>query len=405
LLPVIGLAEVFWTGLLEVVELIAGIHCVRIRHDNLSKTSDCALVVAHLGPLSWEQLEKSANPGTVLVRVTTISGYTPAPAIDNAGHIVCTLVQPFPALSELDWATLIWGLLDRKELNILCNEPERSILRRFFIPTESQGLSQVALMLPGREATQFSQPGRTKNVAENNSFAELYERASEIVTLMSTRQYRFARMLHDEVSQELALASLDIQWVRRTLENFAHAESSAISDFASEIASLDQVIRKIHASIVKVNQLQRQLTRDQQNMEFGNLISGLRVLIRQTEDRFPSRIILSAGQGITHSRAIEIALYKIAWEAINSAINRPNCQNVVVSVYGPVSDLLLEIKDDGETSDDLTETKTAAFRFMQYFASQAGLSVATESSAEAGTLVRVILAPGDGPSSLPNVAP
>jgi PAS domain S-box-containing protein len=142
-----------------------------------------------------------------------------------------------------------------------------------------------------------------------------------------------ARELHDDISQQLAMLTMDLDLIRYARREGESAErlSSAIERAHSIVANVHQLSHRLHpvhlqilGLIPAIQSLQRDFSRPQREIVF---------LHRDVQTGIESEIVL--------------CLFRIAQEALTNAVKHSDAAHVWVSLIGEPTGLALTITDDG----------------------------------------------------------
>jgi signal transduction histidine kinase len=84
------------------------------------------------------------------------------------------------------------------------------------------------------------------------------------------------------------------------------------------------------------------------------------------------------------------AMYHIAREAVDNAVQHAGCSAIEIAVKSTQTGCSIQVGDNGhgfDASRTLCERRGLGLLSMEHYAAEAGLSLSIESSADAGTLV------------------
>ncbi len=205
-----------------------------------------------------------------------------------------------------------------------------------------------------------------------------------LVSAMNAREQdgaRVSRILHDDVGQVLSAIGLQLDLLRMDLaENLDESlrrigEIQKILDHA--MSRVRDLSYELNPSIVERTGLQFALDR----------------LVGRYQSEFSGNIRLLFDSSIRVPVSVATALYKIAEQAIENAVQHSGASQVEVLVKPSRNGIALEVRDNGT---GLPETpsgqplKGLGLYTMKYYASQAGLLFSVAGLPEKGTIVRAI---------------
>jgi signal transduction histidine kinase len=126
--------------------------------------------------------------------------------------------------------------------------------------------------------------------------------------------------------------------------------------------------------------------------------AGLRPALDRMASRLPHRfngwLRIKVDPSLKLDPKIASALFHIAQEALENAVQHAGCSNIEVAVKSTRKGTILEVKDDGRgfDPDDILGVRPGlGLLSMEHFAAQAGLQLTITSSPDSGTLVRAAL--------------
>jgi PAS domain S-box-containing protein len=203
--------------------------------------------------------------------------------------------------------------------------------------------------------------------------ARLYEQAEQLA-VMEERQ-RLARELHDSVTQSLYSANLMAETGRRA------ARAGLLPAVEGYLERLGQIARDALKEMrLLVYELRPSV------LESEGLIAALQQRLDAVEGRAAVEARLLVDGDIDLPGSVEVALYRIAQEALNNALKHADASVVTIRIRANAEGLELEISDDG---CGFEPSSPAAGGGM-------GLTTMRERSENLGGQLSVISKPGDG---------
>lgn len=206
--------------------------------------------------------------------------------------------------------------------------------------------------------------------------ARLYERSREL-TIVEERT-RMARELHDAVTQKLFSLRLTAQ----------AAASLVTSDPQRAMAEIERVQRLAGEALAELRAVIVELRPAE--LDRHGLAETLRKHVTLLDRLYPVRITFASAPSGDLPPATEVAVLRVAQEALHNALRHANASSIEVCLQAEGSRLTLEVRDDG----DGFEVETPAFRglglvSMRDRAEAAGGSLLVSSGQGAGTVVRL----------------
>ena len=211
-----------------------------------------------------------------------------------------------------------------------------------------------------------------RTVIENFLLRRLFENTA----IIEERQ-RFARDLHDSVSQSLYGVML-----------FARAGKNALEEGEDEALAVDltwvetnalQALKEMRLLLYQLQPL---------TLEQGGLALALQQRFEQVEDRLDIETALDIDPDIPLSPLIKETLYRLASEALNNALKHAEATRVAVRLVQEGDVIILTISDSGRGFDPQQASVGMGLANMRFRAEQADGSLSIESTPERGTLIR-----------------
>lgn len=213
------------------------------------------------------------------------------------------------------------------------------------------------------------------------STAELELRHTVLGALKQQEADRRAasRFLHDSVGQNLTALGLQIDLVRMDLEATSPDASARLAEIQTVLETMMEQVREysyeLNPSIV----------------ERAGLWPALDRLVSRTRTRFPGSVSLHADRAAKIPPGVATALYHIAQEAIENALQHASCSLIEIAVKSTRSGPILAVRDNGrgfDPEDILGVRRGLGLLSMEHYATQAGLELSFFSQPDAGTEVR-----------------
>jgi signal transduction histidine kinase len=115
---------------------------------------------------------------------------------------------------------------------------------------------------------------------------------------------------------------------------------------------------------------------------------GLKARVRK---RFTGTLRVNADPSLKLDPKIASAMYHIAQEAVENAVQHSSCSVIEIAVKSTRTGSSLEVRDNGrgfDPADTLGACRGLGLLSMEHYAAQAGLDLSIQSDREAGTVVR-----------------
>jgi two-component system sensor histidine kinase UhpB len=200
-------------------------------------------------------------------------------------------------------------------------------------------MRQVNLMRPGQRAVGFERSS-TEVQALAQAFNEMLGRleaerrdsSGRVLAAQEAERLRIARELHDELGQTLTAVAL-------RAEHTAHLQGADHPEFAEMAAIVQQ-------SLADVRRISLEL-RPSALEELGLLNALISLCARVSEQTGLSIHRLLEGPVPHLAPDVELAIYRIAQEALTNAVRHSEASEVTVSLTCSHGQLALSVKDNG----------------------------------------------------------
>ena len=195
-----------------------------------------------------------------------------------------------------------------------------------------------------------------------------------------------SQFLHDSVGQNLTAFGLQLDLIRMDLEAVAPDVCTRISEVQKTLEGMMQEVREYSYEL------------NPSTVERAGLRPALDRLASRLQHRFAGWLRIRVDPSLKLDPKIASALFHIAQEAIENAVQHSGCSNIEIAVKSTRKGTVLEVKDDGrgfDPDDILGVRRGLGLLSMEHFAAQAGLQLTITSRRESGTLVRATLPGAD----------
>ncbi len=272
--------------------------------------SEHVIAYSPVGPTGWAIITEEAWQAVVSpsLQTTQLAPLVLVPAFILAlialWFVARQIVQPLQRL-ESKAAALAWG--DFKTIK----EPVG-------------GISEVRHLQ--KELTEMA---RKVQAAQDG----LHDYIGAITSAQEEERMRLARELHDDTIQAVIALKQRVQLAKRSVKDHGTRKSlSELEDLAEEtienLRRLTRALRPIY-------------------LEDLGLVTALDMLVRETSQANHLKVdFQQSGQERRMSREVELALYRIAQEALNNVVHHAKANHAILQIAFD-KDIKLEVMDDG----------------------------------------------------------
>jgi PAS domain S-box-containing protein len=201
---------------------------------------------------------------------------------------------------------------------------------------------------------------------------------------MEFEKKSMSRFLHDSVGQNLTAFGLQLDLMRMDLETIA-------PDVCVRIVEAQHVLEEMMEGVREYSYELNPST-----VERAGLRPALDRLSVRVRERFSGQLRMNVDPSLKLDPKVATALYQIAQEAVENAVQHSGCTMIEVTVKPARSGNYLEIRDNGKGFDpgDLQGGyRGLGLLTMEHYAAQAGFDLSIVSNQGAGTTVRAVVPP------------
>lgn len=339
-----------------------------------SKAVKCSIIIVHANPVSTADVALLANPGTVLIIVSSMQQEERRlPAKDNRGVLHLHLETPTFAITESDWKHVLQRLTKVGEQETLLRSPELSAIGKFFV-------GSVARDSDGKHPRGDWHDWHFGEVRVPMS--ALRSAVGELIREYDANNEKVRRVAHDEISPSLQLAMMKVVDVRKSLED---------GNLRAAVAAIQPLLQ---TAAYRLRDLESLLVpASEQRLYFGSdLKRELNLLVAEVNDSVPGKVRITIDPAFDSRMEPEVAvgLYKIAREGTSRAVQVPDCAEVVLVLGVLKGRLALEIRNNCRPSEASSDVcSTPALLRIEHFASEIGMQVAVTCDSQNGTNITV----------------
>jgi signal transduction histidine kinase len=190
----------------------------------------------------------------------------------------------------------------------------------------------AGLVIQRTRRRKAEQEVRRSQAALHASYDRIRDLGSRLLNAQEEERSRIARELHDDISQQLAVLTIDLKLLGRTAEGHAETAAAEALKRAEDIgASVHDLSHRLHPARLRVL----------------GLVDALNGLKRELSH--PGVTITFAHQGVppTLPPDLTLCLFRIVQEALQNANKHSEARNVSVDLIGTSDGIALTIVDDG----------------------------------------------------------
>ena len=305
---------------------------------------------------------------------------------DKTGKLKSSLLRPEREVDPAEMAIMLQAgqfVSDRGEMMYIAPDASQKLLEPgALLPLQIRDRKLGVLVIIGAPESSFTtnQLALFKSIADQLSVAienaYLYEKAEDVA--IASERNRLARELHDAVTQTLFSASLiadvlpriwerDQEQGRARLEELRELTRGALAEMRTLLLEL----RPATLTESSLADLLRQLTQ-----AFGGRSRLLIELVVEGERPLPPEI--------------QVALYRIAQEALNNIAKHAGASQVILKLSFSSQAVKLSIQDDGRGFDQSdAPLNSLGLGIMQERAQKIGAELTINSQIGEGTIVTV----------------
>jgi signal transduction histidine kinase len=188
-----------------------------------------------------------------------------------------------------------------------------------------------------------------------------------------------SKFLHDAVGQNLTALGLQLDLARMDVETVSPETCVRIAEIQKVLETIMEQVREYSYHL------------NPSAVERAGLRSALDRLIIRIRERYNGGLRVNVDPSLKIDPKIASALYHIAQEAVENAVQHSGCSAIEIAVKSTRAGPSMEIRDNGkgfDPADILGGSRGLGLLSMEHYAAQAGLDLSITSNTEAGTAVR-----------------
>jgi signal transduction histidine kinase len=237
-------------------------------------------------------------------------------------------------------------------------------------------------LFPIRLPGQPPRAGATAKEITSWSAAE-QELRSTVLSALKAQEFErrmVAKFLHDKVGQNLTAMGLQLDLVRMDMECLAPDAASRVADIQKLLEVMMEQVREYSYEL------------NPATVERAGLRGALDRLTARIRGRFSGTVRVNADPSLKLDPKIASALYQIAQEAVENAVQHSGCSVIEIAVKSTKAGPVLEVRDNGrgfDPADALGGRRGLGILSMEHYAAQAGLDFSIRGNRETGAVVHV----------------
>jgi signal transduction histidine kinase len=192
-------------------------------------------------------------------------------------------------------------------------------------------------------------------------------------------RHMMSKFLHDAVGQNLTALGLQLDLARMDVETVSPETCVRIAEIQRVLETIMEQVREYTYHL------------NPSAVERAGLRSALDRLIIRIRERYGGGLRVNVDPSLKLDPKIASALYHIAQEAVENAVQHSSCSAIEIAVKSSRTGPSMEVHDNGkgfDPADILEGARGLGLLSMEHYAAQAGLDLSITSNREAGTTIR-----------------
>ena len=242
---------------------------------------------------------------------------------------------------EVDWRQLRrWGISESRvprDTRVLFKEP--SVWDRYKVYILGAGTVLLAqtfliagLLVQRRRRRQAEEQVRGSEEALRTSYERIRDLGSRLLHAQDTERSRIARELHDDISQQIALLSIDLELL-----------SGAVPPDTEGLAG--EALDRVHGIARSVHDLSHRL--HPAKLRLIGLVAAIQALQRELPQSGPTITFTHEHVPSSLPTDLTVSLFRIVQEALQNAIKHSRARTIRIDLRGGSDGLALTFSDDG----------------------------------------------------------
>ena len=246
---------------------------------------------------------------------------------------------------QVDWRQLRrWNIAQTRiapHVQMLFEQPSTwERFKVFILVAMAAILAQTALiaglLIQSRRRKQAEAQVRGSQAALRSSYDRIRALGSRLLHAQDTERARIARELHDDISQQVALLSIDLEMLNGSIPGDLHGLRGQALDRAHGIArSVHDLAHRLYPAKLRLIGLVPALLALQREMERSDIVVNL--VYEDVPSSLPPDLTL--------------CVFRVVQEALQNAVKHSGAREVSVRLTGGDNGLTLTVADDGTGFD------------------------------------------------------
>ncbi len=287
---------------------------------------------------------------------------------------------------EVDWRQLRrWGISESRvprDTRVLFKEP--SVWDRYKIYILGAGTVLLAqtfliagLLVQRRRRRQAEEQVRGSEEALRRSYERIRDLGSRLLQAQDTERSRVARELHDDISQQIALLSIDLELL-----------SGAVPPDTEGLAG--EALDRVHGIARSVHDLSHRL--HPAKLRLIGLVAAIQALQRELAQSGPTITFTHEHVPASLPTDLTVSLFRIVQEALQNAIKHSRARTIRIDLRGGADNLALTFSDDG-VGFDVDDAWGKGLGLMSIFerTEAIGGTLAIQSRSSGGTSITIVV--------------
>jgi two-component system NarL family sensor kinase len=188
-----------------------------------------------------------------------------------------------------------------------------------------------------------------------------------------------SKFLHDSVGQNLTALGLQLDLIRMDIEALSPETGARAVEVQKLLGVMMESVREYSYEL------------NPSTVERAGLRPALDRLASRVRTRYPGNMRLNVDPFLKIDPKLASALYQIAQEAVENAVQHASCSTIEIAVKSTRTGTVVEVRDNGrgfDPADLVAGRRGLGLLSMEHYAAQAGLELSITSTREFGTTVR-----------------
>ena len=208
---------------------------------------------------------------------------------------------------------------------------------------------------------------------------ELRYTALRALSAQELQRTMVSNFLHDVVGQNLTAFGLQLDLLHMDLETASIEHGARIAEMQKLLEEMMEAVREYSYEL------------NPSTVERAGLRTALGRLADRIRERFTGALRLNMDRSLKLDKKIAAALYQIAQESVENAVQHAGCSAIEIAVKSSRTGTVLEVRDNGrgfDPAEPAGSSRGLGLLSMEHCAAEAGLDLSIASHHGRGTIVR-----------------